>query len=103
MPSMETLHQAFKDEPFTILAINQWESPDHVFAFMGQLEVYPNFPILFDRDSSVSQAFGVKGLPTTVLIDKQGRIVYQAVGGRDFNHPEVRKIVRDLLSASVAH
>ena len=93
IPSMETLYQAFKNEPFTILAINQWESPDHVFAFMGQLEVYPNFPILFDRDSSVSQAFGVKGLPTTVLIDKQGRIVYQAVGGRDFNHPEVRRIV----------
>lgn len=103
IPSMEALHQAFKDESFTILAINQWESPDHVFAYMGQLDVFPNFPILFDRDSSVSQAFGVKGLPTTILIDKQGRIVYQAVGGRDFNHPEVKAIVGELLAAPVAH
>lgn len=99
IPSMESLYQAFKDESFTILAINQWESPDHVFAYMGQLEVFPNFPILFDRDSSVSQAFGVTGLPTTVLIDKQGRVVYHAIGGRDFSHPAVRAIVRGLLAA----
>ena len=65
---------------------------------MGQLEVFPGFPILFDRDSEVSQLYGVKGLPTTVLIDKQGRVVYRAVGGRDFNHPEVRAIIRGLLA-----
>jgi len=99
LPSMEALYQAFKDESFTILAINQWESPDHVFAYMGQLEVFPDFPILFDRDSAVSQTFGVKGLPTTVLIDKRGRVVYRAVGGRDFNHPEVRAIIRGLLDS----
>jgi len=98
LPSMEALYQSFKDKSFTVLAINQWESPDHVFAYMGQLEVFPGFPILFDRDSAVSQIYGVKGLPTTVLIDKRGRVVYRAVGGRDFNHPEVRAIIRSLLA-----
>jgi len=101
LPSMEALYQAFKNDPFTILAINQWESPDHVFSYMGQLEVFPSFPIIFDRDSAVSQTFGVKGLPTTVLIDKQGRVVYRAVGGRDFNHPEVQAIIRKLLAEEV--
>jgi thiol-disulfide isomerase/thioredoxin len=101
LPSMEALYQAFRDEPFTVLAINQWESPDHVFAYMGQLEVFPGFPILFDRDSAVSQTFGIKGLPTTVLIDKRGRVVYRAVGGRDFNHAEVRAIIRKLLADDV--
>ena len=73
------------------------EAPDHVFAFMGQLTVFPSFPILFDRDSEVSKIFGVKGLPTTLLIDKQGFVVYRAIGGRDFDHPEVQKIIRELL------
>jgi len=102
LPSMETLYQAFRDKDFTILAINQWETPDHVFAYMGQLEVFPDFPILFDRDSSVSQAYSVKGLPTTVLIDRRGHVVYRAVGGRDFNHPEVRAIIRALLAENAA-
>jgi len=103
MPSMEYLYQTFKNEDFTVLAINQWETSDHVFAFMGELDVFPNFPILFDTDSTVSEDYVVKGLPTTLLIDKQGRIVYRAVGGRDFNHPEVKKIVRELLAVSVDH
>jgi thiol-disulfide isomerase/thioredoxin len=97
IPSMEALHQAFKDEAFAILAINEWETEDHVFAFMGQLPVEPGFPILFDLDSEVAQSFGVMGLPTTLLLDTQGKIVYRAVGGRDFDHPEVKKIIRELL------
>ena len=97
IPSMEALHQAFRDEAFAILAINEWETEDHVFAFMGQLPVEPGFPILLDLDSEVATNFGVKGLPTTLLLDPQGRIVYRAVGGRDFDHPEVKKTIRALL------
>jgi thiol-disulfide isomerase/thioredoxin len=97
IPSMEALHQTFKGQAFAILAINEWETEDHVFAFMGQLPVEPTFPILFDPDSEVAQSFGVKGLPTTLLVDTQGKIVYRAVGGRDFNHPEVQEIIRALL------
>jgi thiol-disulfide isomerase/thioredoxin len=97
IPSMEALYQAFRDEAFAILAINEWETEDHVFAFMGQLPVEPGFPILLDLDSAVATSFGVKGLPTTLLLDPQGRIVYRAVGGRDFDHPEVKKTIRALL------
>lgn len=97
IPSMEAIHNAFRDEDFAILAINEWETEDHVFAFTGQLAVDPTFPILFDKESEVAQDYGVKGLPTTVFLDKKGRIVYRAVGGRDFDHPEVKKIIRGLL------
>jgi thiol-disulfide isomerase/thioredoxin len=98
IPSMESIYQDLGKSGFVVLAVNEFETPDHVFAYTGQLSVFPTFPILFDHDSKVSQAYGVKGLPTTVLIDKQGRIVYRAVGGRDFDHPEVRGIVRALLA-----
>jgi thiol-disulfide isomerase/thioredoxin len=98
IPSMESIYQDLGKSGFVVLAVNEFETPDHVFAYTGQLSVFPTFPILFDHDSKVSQAYGVKGLPTTVLIDKRGRTVYRAVGGRDFDHPEVRKIVRALLA-----
>jgi peroxiredoxin len=99
IPSMESIFQDLGEQGFVVLAVNEFEEPDHVFAYMGQLSVIPNFPILFDTDSKVAQLYGVKGLPTTLLIDKQGQIVYSAVGGRDFDHPEVRAIVRGLLGA----
>ena len=98
IPSMDSIYQDLGDQGFVVLGINEFEDPDHVFAYMGQLEVFPSFPVLFDRDSRVSQLYGVKGLPTTLLINKHGQVVYRAVGGRDFDHPEVRTIVRALLS-----
>ena len=98
IPSMESIFQDLKDKGFVVLAVNQFETPDHVFAYMGQLSVYPTFPVLFDRDSKVSELYGVKGLPTTLLINKQGQVAYRALGGRDFNHPRVRAIVNQLLT-----
>ena len=98
IPSMESIFQDLKDKGFVVLAVNQFETPDHVFAYMGQLSVYPTFPVLFDRDSQVSELYGVKGLPTTLLINKQGQVVYRALGGRDFDHPRVRAIVNQLLT-----
>jgi thiol-disulfide isomerase/thioredoxin len=97
MPSMERLRQKFKDQAFVILAINQQEDPDQVFVFTGQLEPSPTFPILMDRDSMVSHAWGVQGLPASFIVDKQGRVVYRAMGGREFDHPAMEQAVRDLL------
>ena len=97
MPSMERLYQKLKGDDFTVIAVNQMEDEDHVFAYIGQLQVDPSFTILFDRDSTVSSSFSVNGLPTTYLIDKQGNIRYRAIGGREFDHPEVEKQIRQLM------
>lgn len=97
MPSMERLQQQFNTDNFKVIAINQMEEIDHVFAFTGQLEIDLTFEILFDSQSTVSQAYAVRGLPTSYLIDKQGNIRYRAVGGRDFNHAEVIKTINALI------
>jgi thiol-disulfide isomerase/thioredoxin len=97
MPSLERLCQALADEPFEVLAVNQWETPDHVFAYLGQLDVFPSFQMLFDPKGEISQAFGVDGLPTSFVIDKQGRVVLRAIGGREFDHPEIQRLIRELL------
>jgi len=97
MPSMERLHQQVDAENFKVIAINQMEDIDQVFAFTGQLEIDPTFEILFDSTSEVSQQYAVRGLPTTYLIDKEGKIRYRAIGGREFNHPEVVKVINSLI------
>jgi thiol-disulfide isomerase/thioredoxin len=97
MPSMERLYQKLNGENFTVIAINQMEDGDHVFAYTGQLDVDPTFTILFDKDSKVSSSYRVSGLPTTYLIDKQGNIRYRAIGGREFDHPEVEKQIMQLM------
>ena len=97
MPSMERLYQKFKDKDFAVLALNQMEDGDQVFTFTGDLGVDLSFPIVYDKDSSVSRAYGVMGLPTTYLIDKKGNVRFRAIGGREFDHPEVEKLILQLM------
>ena len=96
MPALEALYKKLGGDSFAVLAVNQWEDPDHVFAYTGELNVFPTFPILFYPESKISADYGVKGLPTSFLIDKKGRLAYRAVGGRAFDHPEVEKLIRTL-------
>jgi thiol-disulfide isomerase/thioredoxin len=97
MPSMERLYQKLKNEPFTMLAPNQLENFDLVFTFTGQLEPAPTFPILLDPKGKTPHEWGVKGLPASFIVDKQGRVAYRAMGGREFDHPEIEKVLRSLL------
>lgn len=98
MPSMDRLNKKIADERFKVLAINQMEDSDQVFAFTGQFEDDLSFEILFDTTSKVSQTYVVRGLPTTYLVDKKGRVRYSAVGGRDFDNPEIVKVVKTLMA-----
>lgn len=98
MPSMERLYQKLKDQPFTILAVDQMENFDLVFTFTGQLDPAPTFPILLDSEGRSARAWGVKGLPASFVVDKQGRIAYRAMGGREFDHPEIEKRLRELIA-----
>ena len=97
MPSLERLTRRLHGEAFVALAVDVGENIDTIQIFTSQLDETPSFPILLDSDSKTMQTWKVAGLPTTYLIDKQGRIVYSAVGGREFDRPEIEQTVRELL------
>lgn len=97
LPSLERLWRLLGSENFVVLAIDVGEDADTVFAFTGTLEAAPSFPVLLDRDSAVLRNWPVKGLPTTFVVDKAGRIVFRAVGGRNFDSPELVEQLRVLL------
>ena len=97
MPSMQRLKDALAGEAFEVLAVDVGEDSDTIHAFTSQLDATLAFPILLDTRSRAMQAWKVAGLPTTYLVDKQGRIVASAIGGREFEHPEMVAAIRALL------
>lgn len=99
MPSIERLSHALKGTDFEILAVNVAEDLETVFSFTGTLDPVPTFPIVFDTDSRILKAWPVMGLPTTFILDKHGRIVYRAVGGREFDDPAILTQIRGLIDA----
>jgi len=97
MPSLERLRQRLADKGLAVVAVDVGEDTDSVFSFTGQLEPAPGFPLLLDKDSAAMQGWRVKGLPTTFVVDAQGRVTHRAVGGREFDHEAIVKQLQDLL------
>ena len=96
MPSLERLRQEMGEEGVTVLAVNIGEDAETVFSFLGMVEPTPEFPMLFDKDAATLEDWGVKGLPTTFVVAPDGSIAFQAVGGREFDHPQVIEQLREL-------
>jgi len=97
MGSLERLHLATESQDIVVLAVNVGENVDSVFSFLGTVEPQPSFSMLFDSDAGNMEPWGVKGLPTTYVVDPDGFIRYRAVGGREFDHPELMKKVKSCL------
>jgi thiol-disulfide isomerase/thioredoxin len=89
MPSLERLKLATAEHGIEVLAVNVGEDLDTVFVFTGTLDPQPTFPLLLDLDSGSLAAWKVKGLPTTYVVAPDGTIAFRAVGGREFDHPEI--------------
>lgn len=98
MGSLERMYSATKDKNVVVLAVNVGEDIDTVFSFLGTVEPSPSFPMLFDTDSDVMENWRVMGLPTTFIVGPAGKIRYRAVGGREFDHPELLKGVIELAN-----
>jgi hypothetical protein len=56
------------------------------------------FPLWLDPGGGTPAAFGVHGHPSTVLIDREGRIVGRLPGERRWNSPEARRLIEWLLT-----
>jgi peroxiredoxin len=97
MPSMEALYRRFRGRGLEFLAVDIQEDPEEVSAFMGEHGL--SFPAALDRAGRISAEYGVRGIPTTFIIDREGNIIASAVGGRDWN----TQAVVDALELLIAH
>lgn len=97
---MDRASQTLAADGIQMLAVNVGEDEDTIFQFTANYPV--GFPLLMDRDSKVAEAWPIRGLPTTFVVDPQGRIAYRAIGGRDWDQGELLDPVRALTRPPTA-
>jgi len=54
-------------------------------------------PLMIDEGAQVANAYGVSSHPETFLINREGKIVGRAFGGKDWTSRSMRNLVQDLL------
>ncbi len=72
MPDLEAYHEAHKDEGFTVIAVNAGDPPGDVRAFARSYGL--TFPVWPDPNTETLRAFGIQGLPTSFVIDRNGMV-----------------------------
>ena len=72
MPAMDRQYEIYKEQGVQILAVNIAQSDFEVERFASQYGL--NFPIVIDKTKSVMEAYNIKPLPTTLLINPDGEI-----------------------------
>ena len=100
MPSMEKLHQKFKDKDFVMLGINLQESEATVLQFFKQHKL--TFTTLLDETGDVGTAFRIRGIPTTFILDKKGIIIGKAMGPREWDSRDSIALFEYLTDSTVA-
>lgn len=97
MPSIERMISTLGDSKLEIVLINTAETEDEVFTFLGI--VAPDLVPLMDSDGKVTEVWQPRGLPATYLVDPDGKIQYQALGGREWEKPAYLTFLRGLDQA----
>ena len=95
MPLLEKLHQTLKSEKFTVLGLHVGPGPENIEEFKKLMPI--SFPIYVDMDLEVN--WGVPGLPTTFLMNPEGKLIYRAVGKRDFASDEMVNFLKSQIES----
>lgn len=87
MPSIQRLAEAMHGKPFAVIGINEGEAKRRVQAMVERLGI--EFPVLLDRDGIVFKAWGANVLPTTYVLDRNGRVRYLGRGPLEWDQDEM--------------
>ena len=79
LTAMEDIYTKYRDKGFTAVSISI-DSTDEVKEALDELDNEITYPVLIDPDSSSLASYGVKVLPTTVIIDRSGAVSEKIIG-----------------------
>ncbi len=93
IPSMERLHQVYSARGLVVIGVNVNDTVDP-YAFMKGMGA--NYTILPNGEEA-ARAYGVKGIPTLVIVGKDGKIRYQESGWAPQRESQMAEIVEKEL------
>ncbi len=95
LPMLSDLREELKGKGFEVLAVNLDEDPAAGIAFLKEYPV--SYPVVSDPKGLVPERYGLQGMPTSYLIDRNGVVQMIHVGFKKKDMPEIKKAVVKLL------
>ncbi len=96
MPLMEKLHKRFKDKDFAMVAVNLREPATQVKKFFDKHKL--TFTALLDSKGKIGSRFGIRAVPTTFILDKEGGIIGKVFGSREWTSQKSFDLFEHLIN-----
>jgi peroxiredoxin len=91
MPAMERLYRQHKDDGFMMLAISLDADPKVVGPYLQEHKL--TMPVAFDPDMAIADKYGVRALPSSFIVDREGNMTALAVGPRHWDNDAAHSLV----------
>ena len=95
MPQLNRLYEKYHAAGFVLLGVNVDDDQQKAAEVAGKLGV--TFPVLLDTDKSVSKLYDLSTMPSTVIIDRDGKVRYVHRGYLTGYEDSYEKQIRELL------
>jgi peroxiredoxin len=95
MPHLNRLYEKYRASGFLLLGVNVDDDARRAAGTSSKLGL--QFPVLLDTDKKVSQLYQLSTMPSTVLIDRDGRVRYIHLGYKGGYEETYDKQIRELL------
>jgi thiol-disulfide isomerase/thioredoxin len=95
-PALDAIYREYQPRGVEVLAVNLDEDRRHADGFLA---AHPHrMPVMFDPKGVTPEAFGVKGMPTSYVIDRAGSIRFIHMGYSGNVDASYRKEITQLLA-----
>ena len=95
-PWMDAMQQDFGRDGFVVVAVNVDHERADADRFLRELA--PAFRIVYDPEGTLAEKYHVHGMPTSFLIDRDGKVQLQHAGFRARDREELAGRIRALLA-----
>lgn len=97
MPSLEALYREFRSYPdFAVLTVSIDQAGGSAVGQFMTSHGY-DFPVLLDMQHVASGAYDVNGIPSTFVVGRHGRIIWNCAGALDWSNSTLRDALKQLL------
>ncbi len=98
MPSLERLSKAVAPQDIAVLPLSSDRGGADLVKSWYQSHGITALPVLLDPKGAMARAFAARGIPTTVIINTNGKVVARLEGAADWGAPEVPALIRKLTA-----
>jgi peroxiredoxin len=95
MPLLDQMYKKYKPAGFTLIGVNVDKEAPAVKELLARKPV--SFPVLLDPANSVSKAYHVDEMPSSVIIDRKGQIRYIHRGYKPGDENDYQDRIRQLI------